>query len=231
MEQNKESSLTENNNTEVDQESYPYLNKLITYNKYFEMLADKVESLDDVKFTYMYECLKKIRIYHGKLLTEQIKLCNNILNSDLSDKDKQTCYFDVSMYDDIIDICKKMVIKCEKKLEETIFRLSALKPKNNPQTGGGVMIKPILINFYAEWCGACKQFKPTWNQLVDKYKNKNIDISSIECGNDETLLSKYGVVGFPTIRLYTMKGGKTNVHEYKEMRTIDALSNWIDGNM
>jgi thiol-disulfide isomerase/thioredoxin len=219
---NKESSLNKKN--------YPYLDKLITYNSYFELLADKVESLQDVKFTYMYECLKKIRIYHGKLLAEQIKLCQHVLNSNLSEKEKEVCYFDISMYDDIIDICKKMVIKCEKKLEETIFKLSKLLPVQNKQTGGSTL-KPILINFFADWCGACKQFKPVWKQLVDKYKGKNIDMQAIECGNDESLLTKYSVHAFPTVRLYTMKGGKTQINEYREARTIDSLSKWIDSNV
>jgi thiol-disulfide isomerase/thioredoxin len=206
---------------------YPHLDKLVLLNQCFEKLKDKVTSLDDIKFKYLYECLKRIRIYHGKLLIEKYNMCQLTNNSNLSQDEKNKHYFDISMYDDIIDICKTMVKKCEKSLEEIIIKLS--KPTTKTQSGGdNSEFKSHIINFYADWCGACKGFKSTWNEIEKHYKNKNVTIQAIECGSDESLLSKYSVIQFPTIRVYTLKGGKKNVHEYQGQRTVEQLKQWID---
>lgn len=56
--------------------------------------------------------------------------------------------------------------------------------------------------YFAEWCGHCKNFKPTWNLLKNKYKkNKNIEFIDYDCTNSNVGDPKdKGIVeGFPTI--------------------------------
>lgn len=200
-------------------ENNPYMEKLIKYNDYFEKLYNGVSSLDDEKFGLMYECLKKIRIYHGKLLVEQYQLCTNVLDNPSDIK-----YYELSMYDDTIDICKKMTHQCEKKFEETIIRYN----KPSKTQSGGAVFEPHLINFYASWCGACTSFKPVWDELEKHYTGKTIVTSAIECGDNPEIMSKHNISHFPTIRLYMVGGGEKNIYEYTEKRELDNMIKWIE---
>jgi len=204
----------------IDIENKPYLDKFVTYNKYFEQLYNAVNSLESQEFKLMIECLKKIRKYHGKTLVDQYNLCKELSNSPSDEK-----YYNLSMHDDIIDICKKMIHACEKKLEETIIRYSDVTKKVQ---SGGEVFKPHLINFYASWCGACNQFKPVWNELEKHYKNNDMVVSAIECGDNQEIMGKYGIKHFPTVRLYMASGGNKNIYEYTEKRELDSMINWIN---
>ncbi len=79
---------------------------------------------------------------------------------------------------------------------------------NTPTTG--------YVLFFANWCGACKQFKPIWEQL-----KQNVICTEIDCtdGNKD-MISKYNVTKLPTILIF--KDGK-NLGEYQGEMTREAL--------
>lgn len=79
---------------------------------------------------------------------------------------------------------------------------------------------PAIALFYADWCGHCKNFKPTWLGLCNMATKK---IKLIQT-NDEKLHEKYDINSYPTIRLYV--NGKTI--EYKGSRDMDALIDYIN---
>jgi len=84
-----------------------------------------------------------------------------------------------------------------------------------------------LILFYANWCGACKQFKPTWNEF--KKNNKlNIDIIDIDCDQKENegLCKSQNIVGYPTVIYYNSKGDK--IQEFDMERTVDGLKKFVE---
>ena len=70
--------------------------------------------------------------------------------------------------------------------------------------------RKTLVFFYADWCGYCKKFWPTWNKLK---KRKNINF--VEISDKQAAL--YNVQSFPTIRLYS-GDVSPNDHTYKEYR-------------
>ena len=61
--------------------------------------------------------------------------------------------------------------------------------------------KPVLVDFFATWCGPCQLLSPTLKQLKD-YLGERITILKIDVDKNEQLASHYQVRGVPTIMLF-----------------------------
>jgi thiol-disulfide isomerase/thioredoxin len=55
--------------------------------------------------------------------------------------------------------------------------------------------------YYADWCGHCKSFKPTWNALKNIFDKHNITYNEYEDSKDEAIIEKANISGFPTIMI------------------------------
>merc|ERR1712141_503281 len=85
--------------------------------------------------------------------------------------------------------------------------------------------KDVLVEFYAPWCGHCKQLVPTWDKLGEKYKDSDsVVIAKMDSTANE--LEEVKVQGFPTIKLF--KKGDNTAIDYNGERTLDGLVKFID---
>lgn len=64
---------------------------------------------------------------------------------------------------------------------------------------------PVLVDFYADWCGPCKMMAPIMDTLTKELEGK-AKICKVNVDNERELASRYGVMSIPTMCIF--KGGK-----------------------
>merc|ERR1712193_557458 len=85
--------------------------------------------------------------------------------------------------------------------------------------------KDVLVEFYAPWCGHCKQLAPIWDKLGEKYADHpSIVIAKMDSTANE--LEEVKVQGFPTIKLF--KKGTNEIVDFDGERTEAGFTKFLD---
>lgn len=85
--------------------------------------------------------------------------------------------------------------------------------------------KPVVVDFWAEWCGPCKMIGPSLEELSDELGEK-VTIAKLNIDDNPDAPAQYGVRGIPTMMLF--KGG-AKVAEKVGAAPKGQIKAWIEG--
>merc|ERR1712113_897489 len=85
--------------------------------------------------------------------------------------------------------------------------------------------KNVLVEFYAPWCGHCKQLAPIWDKLGEKFAD-SADIVIAKMDSTANELEDIKIQGFPTIKLFHK--GDNKVVDYNGERTLEGFVKFLE---
>jgi len=87
---------------------------------------------------------------------------------------------------------------------------------------------PTLVDFWATWCGPCKQIAPLLDSAAAEYKGK-VNFVKVDVSDNKSTAAKYNVRGIPTLVLFK-DGNPVATHVGADL-SKSSLSSFIDGNI
>lgn len=84
---------------------------------------------------------------------------------------------------------------------------------------------PVLVDYWAEWCGPCKMIAPVLDSLADEYAGK-LKICKMDVDANKDIPAKFGIRGIPTLMVF--KGGNAEATKVGAL-SKKQLEDFLDG--
>lgn len=99
--------------------------------------------------------------------------------------------------------------------------------KNNFTANVLQSAEPVVVDFWAEWCGPCKMIGPSLDEISNEMAGK-VKIAKLNIDENPEIAAQFGVRSIPTLMMF--KGGEVaDIKVGAAPKT--ALSHWISGNV
>ena len=87
--------------------------------------------------------------------------------------------------------------------------------------------KPVVVDFYADWCAPCQMLGPIMEKIEEEFKDK-IVLVKVNTDNSPSISQKYGISGIPAVKMFK---DREVVDEFVGLQSEDMVKKWIKKNL